>query len=31
MTPGEAIFVEEMGQFLGSSGMTPMAGRMWAC
>ncbi len=30
MTPGEAIFVEEMGQFLGSSGMTPMAGRMWA-
>ena len=30
MTPGEATFVEEMGQFLGSSGMTPMAGRMWA-
>ena len=30
MTPGEAAFVEEMGQFLGSSGMTPMAGRMWA-
>lgn len=29
MTPGEAAFVEEMGQFLGSSGMTPMAGRMW--
>lgn len=30
MTPDEASFVEEMGQFLGSSGMTPMAGRMWA-
>lgn len=30
MTPGEATFVEEMGQFLGTSGMTPMAGRMWA-
>lgn len=30
MTPEEATFVEEMGQFLGSSGMTPMAGRMWA-
>ena len=30
MTPDEATFVEEMGQFLGSSGMTPMAGRMWA-
>ena len=30
MTPGEATFVEEMGLFLGSSGMTPMAGRMWA-
>jgi DNA-binding transcriptional regulator GbsR (MarR family) len=29
MTPDEAAFVEEMGQFLGSSGMTPMAGRMW--
>jgi hypothetical protein len=28
--PDEAAFVEEMGQFLGSSGMTPMAGRMWA-
>jgi DNA-binding transcriptional regulator GbsR (MarR family) len=25
----EAAFVEAMGQFLGSSGMTPMAGRMW--
>jgi DNA-binding transcriptional regulator GbsR (MarR family) len=29
MTPGESQFVEEMGQFLGSVGMTPMAGRMW--
>jgi DNA-binding transcriptional regulator GbsR (MarR family) len=29
MTPGESKFVEEMGQFLGSLGMTPMAGRMW--
>src|SRR5689334_2333386 len=29
MTPGESDFVEEMGQFLGSLGMTPMAGRMW--
>ena len=29
MTPGESEFVEEMGQFLGSLGMTPMAGRMW--
>jgi DNA-binding transcriptional regulator GbsR (MarR family) len=29
MTPGESQFVEEMGQFLGSIGMTPMAGRMW--
>jgi len=26
----EAAFVEAMGQFLGSSGMTPMSGRMWA-
>ena len=25
----ESAFVEEMGQFLGSIGMTPMAGRMW--
>jgi hypothetical protein len=25
----EAAFVEAMGQFLGSSGMTPMAGRVW--
>ena len=29
MTPGESAFVEEMGQFLASLGMTPMAGRMW--
>jgi DNA-binding transcriptional regulator GbsR (MarR family) len=29
MTPGESTFVEEMGQFLGSIGMTPMSGRMW--
>lgn len=29
MTPGEGDFIEEMGQFLGSYGMTPMAGRMW--
>jgi DNA-binding transcriptional regulator GbsR (MarR family) len=29
VTPGESEFVEEMGQFLGSIGMTPMAGRMW--
>lgn len=29
MTSGESAFVEEMGRFLGSLGMTPMAGRMW--
>ena len=29
MTPGESEFVEEMGAFLASLGMTPMAGRMW--
>src|SRR5258706_5665624 len=29
MTPGESRFVEEMGQFLSSLGMTPMAGGMW--
>jgi DNA-binding transcriptional regulator GbsR (MarR family) len=29
VTPGESDFVEEMGQFLASLGMTPMAGRMW--
>src|SRR5512142_399548 len=30
MTEDEAAFVEAMGQFLGSYGMTPMAGRLWA-
>jgi len=30
VTDDQATFVEAMGQFLGSSGMTPMAGRMWA-
>jgi DNA-binding transcriptional regulator GbsR (MarR family) len=29
VTDGESRFVEEMGQFLASLGMTPMAGRMW--
>src|ERR687890_848783 len=29
MTSTESAFVEEMGQFLASIGMTPMAGRMW--
>ena len=29
MTPGESDFVEEMGQFMASVGMTRMAGRMW--
>src|SRR5215207_9929356 len=29
MTPGESPFVEDMGHFLSSLGMTPMAGRMW--
>jgi DNA-binding transcriptional regulator GbsR (MarR family) len=29
VTPGEGQFVDEMGQFLSSLGMTPMAGRMW--
>ncbi len=29
MTDDEGVFVEAMGQFLGSSGMTPMSGRMW--
>jgi DNA-binding transcriptional regulator GbsR (MarR family) len=29
MTPDEETFVADMGQFLGASGMTPMAGRMW--
>jgi predicted transcriptional regulator len=30
LTPQESAFIEEMGQFLGGYGMTPMAGRMWA-
>jgi DNA-binding transcriptional regulator GbsR (MarR family) len=30
VTNEEAAFVEEMGQYLGSVGMSPMAGRMWA-
>jgi DNA-binding transcriptional regulator GbsR (MarR family) len=30
VTDDEAAFVESMGHFLGSAGMTPMAGRMWA-
>jgi hypothetical protein len=30
MTDQEAAFVEAMGKFLSASGMTPMAGRMWA-
>ena len=29
VTDQESAFVEEMGQVLGSYGMTPMAGRMW--
>jgi DNA-binding transcriptional regulator GbsR (MarR family) len=29
VTTGESEFVEEMGRFLASLGMTPMAGRMW--
>jgi DNA-binding transcriptional regulator GbsR (MarR family) len=29
MSDRESAFVEEMGQVLGSYGMTPMAGRMW--
>src|SRR4051794_16539591 len=29
LTPGQSDFIEEMGQFLGGYGMTPMAGRMW--
>src|SRR4026209_1665773 len=29
VTHAEAAFVEEMGQYLASYGMTPMAGRMW--
>jgi DNA-binding transcriptional regulator GbsR (MarR family) len=30
LTPAQTAFIEEMGQFLGGYGMTPMAGRMWA-
>jgi DNA-binding transcriptional regulator GbsR (MarR family) len=29
LTPAQSAFIEEMGQFLGGYGMTPMAGRMW--
>src|SRR6478752_6786142 len=29
LTPAQGAFIEEMGQFLGGYGMTPMAGRMW--
>jgi DNA-binding MarR family transcriptional regulator len=29
LTPSQSAFIEEMGQFLGGYGMTPMAGRMW--
>lgn len=29
MTNEQAAFVEAMGRYLGSGGMTPMAGRMW--
>jgi DNA-binding transcriptional regulator GbsR (MarR family) len=29
MTHDQGTFVEEMGQYLASYGMTPMAGRMW--
>ena len=29
VTHDQAAFVEEMGQYLASYGMTPMAGRMW--
>src|SRR6185295_18503044 len=29
LTPAQSDFIEEMGQFLGGYGMTPMAGRMW--
>ena len=30
LTQEQSAFIEEMGQFLGGYGMTPMAGRMWA-
>ncbi len=29
LTHEQSRFIEEMGQFLGGYGMTPMAGRMW--
>src|SRR4029450_13459893 len=29
LTHEQSAFIEEMGQFLGGSGMTPMAGRKW--
>jgi DNA-binding transcriptional regulator GbsR (MarR family) len=29
LTHEQSAFIEEMGQFLGGYGMTPMAGRMW--
>jgi hypothetical protein len=29
LMPEQSAFIEEMGQFLGGYGMTPMAGRMW--
>ena len=29
LTAAQSDFIEEMGQFLGGYGMTPMAGRMW--
>ena len=29
LTPAQSAFIEEMGQFFGGYGMTPMAGRMW--
>jgi DNA-binding Lrp family transcriptional regulator len=29
LTPAQSDFIEEMGQFMGGYGMTPMAGRMW--
>jgi DNA-binding MarR family transcriptional regulator len=30
LTEEQSAFIEEMGQFMGGYGMTPMAGRMWA-
>jgi DNA-binding transcriptional regulator GbsR (MarR family) len=30
VTEDEALFVEAMGHFMGSYGMTPVAGRLWA-